>query len=592
MFVETSDDELRFNSEELFSFDSFFSIRFPMKTVLRVPAFLMLLMTLLLLPAPSAIAQNDTDEEDFGPRLPFAVVTVRNIDQSLANIGKMFEVSGREDMTELVEGFLNDKAGNLDGIDRTKPFGVMFFLSDSLPPQPFPIAFIPVDDLDDFVKTASLGPAKPEKIEGKEGSFKFPFGGRRNRGLNMVIRDGYAFVTPNETVLEDELPDPEKLVRGMASRYDVSVSALLMNIPPLLKDFFIATLNGSSQAELQQRDDESAAAHKMRKASGQSVLELMTQILRDGEQLTFGLEAKPDEKIAALELMIDAKPESEFSKFMKNIGGRKSIFEPLDSDQSPFSVSVSWKMDRREKEMVVGLVDGFELAMTEQLPESTATSIKRMADSLRATAEQEHINGIFQFTPIDRNEFALIGALKLVGSQTFGTALQEILTAVGDLDGIDSVELGVHQHQNVTFHRLVGEKASKEDMRIYGGHPSVYLGSGNGIFWFGLGGDAVLSELDFAIDLMLETPPGTLKGSTAPLQIVFRMLPWLDLPERENGNPDGRELAQDAMDSGKDAVRIDVRPTENGGRIRMQFEEGFVRLLGLILARQYDESQL
>ncbi len=563
-----------------------------MKIALRFFAFLTLLATLLLLPASSAFSQNDLDEEDFGPRLPFAVVTVRNIDQSLSNIGKMFEVSGREDMMEMIEGFLNDKAGNLDGIDRTKPFGVMFFLSDSLPPQPFPMAYIPVGDINAFVKTASLGPAKPEKIEGKEDSYKFPFGGRRNSGLNMVIRDGYAFVTPNETVLEDELPDPEKLVGGMASRYDVSASALLMNIPPLLKDFFIATLQGSSQAELQQRDDESEAAHKMRKASGQSVLELMTQVLRDGEQLTIGLEANPEEKIAALELMIDAKPESEFSKFMKNIGGRKSVFEPLDSDLNPLSVSLSWKMDRREKEMVIGMVDGLEIALTEQLPETTATSISRMADSLRATAEQEHVNGIFQFAPIDRNEFALIGALKLVGSQTFGTALQELLTAVGDLDGIDSVELGVHQHQNVIFHRLVGKDASKEDMRIYGGHPSVYLGSGNGIFWFGLGGDAVLSELDFAIDLMLETPPGTLKGSSAPLQIVFRMLPWLDLPEKENGNADGRELAQDAMDSGKDAVRIDIRSTETGGRVRVQFEEGFVRLLGLLLARQYDESQL
>ncbi len=571
---------------------SSFSHRFAMKTVFRFSAFLMLLATLLLLPASLAFAQNDLEEEDFGPRLPFAVVTVRNIDQSLSNIGKMFEVSGREDMMEMIEGFLNDKAGNLDGIDRTKPFGVMFFLSDSLPPQPFPMAYIPVGDIDAFVKTASLGPAKPEKIEGKEGSYKFPFGGRRNRGLNMVIRDGYAFVTPNETILEDELPDPEKLVGGMASRYDVSVSALLMNIPPLLKDFFVATLQASSQAELQQRDEESEAAHKMRKASGQSVLELMSQVLRDGEQLTFGLEAKPEEKTAALELMIDAKPESEFSKFMKNIGGRKSVFEPLESDHNPLAVSVSWKMDRREKEMVIGMLDGLEIALTEQLPETTATAISRIADSLRATAEQEHVNGIFQFAPIDRNEFALIGALKLVGSQTFGTALHELLTAVGDLDGIDSVELGVHQHQNVIFHRLVGKDASEEDMRIYGGHPSVYLGSGNGIFWFGLGGDAVLSELDFAIDLMLETPPGTLKGSTAPLQVVFRMLPWLDLPERENGNPDGRELAQEAMDSGNDAVRIDIRPTETGGRVRVQFEEGFVRLLGLILARQYDESQL
>lgn len=561
-------------------------MKLPRKANLFGSTCLLALMFLTL-----SVAQGqDTTEEEFGPRLPFAVVTVRNLDESLSNIGRMFDVSGRSDMMDMINSVLEDKAGNLAGIDRKKPFGVMFFLSDALPPRPVPVTFVPVSDVDDFIRTASLGPAKPEKVEGKTNVYKFPFG-RRNRGINMVVENGYAFSSGQEEMLED-LPDPESIVRGMASRYDVSVSAMLMNVPPLMKDFFIATLNGSAQAELQQRDNESDAAHKIRKANGQSVLELMTQVLRDGEQMTLGLQAQPDENMAALELMVDAKAESQFSEFMKNIGGRKSVFEPLHSDTNPLTMTVSWKMDRREKEAMLGLIDGLELGISEQLPETIAPSAKRMADSLRATAEQEHVNGVFQFVPIDRKEFALIGAVKLVGSQTFGTALREVLTAVGDLEEIDSIDLDVHQHQGVTFHRLVADKVRDEDLRIYGGHPSLFLGTGNGIFWFGVGGDKLLSELDFAIDLMLETPPGALTGSTAPFQAVFRLLPWLSLPPADGEDLDVRDLAVDAMEKGKDAVRIDVRPTETGGRIRMQFDEGFVRLLGMTLAQLYDRTQL
>ncbi len=555
----------------------------------KISLFAIIVASLLAIHPANVFGQDDL-EEDFGPRLPFAAVAVKNIDQSLTNIAAMFDATGRSDMTDMINEFLTDKAGNLEGVNRTKPFGFMFFLSDSLPPQPVRVAFIPVDDMDAFIRTASLGPAKPEKVEGKENVYKFPFG-RRNRGINMVVENGYAFAASDESMLED-LPDPEQVVRSMVARYDVSASAMLGNIQPLMKDFFIATLQSSSQAELQQRDDESEAAHQMRKASGQSVLELMTQILRDGEQITIGLEAKPEEKMAAIELLVDATPESEFSEFMKNIGGRKSIFEPLQSDSNPLTLTISWKMDRREKEAMIGLIKGFELALGEQLPETFVASIGRIADSLRATAEQEHINGVFQFIPIERNEFALIGGLKLVGSQTFGAALRDLLSGVGELDGIESVELDVHEHQNVMFHRLVATNAREEDLRIYGGHPSVYLGSGNGIFWFGIGGDKLLSELDFAIDLLLETPPGTLEGSTAPLQVVFRLLPWMNLPARENANQNGRELALEAIEKGQDAVRIDIRPTETGGRIRMQFEEGFVRLLGLTLAQLYDRSQL
>lgn len=547
------------------------------------------LLLLLVFSQTVAFAQSE-DEEELGPRLPFAAMAFRNVDQSLTNVAAMFDATGRSDMTDMIETFLTDKAGNLDGIDRTRPFGFLFFLNDQLPPQPARVTFVPVSDIDAFIRTASLGPAKPEKVEGKENVYRFPFG-RRNRGINMVIENGYAFAASDESMLED-LPDPETIVRGMVSRYDVSVAALIRNIPPLMKDFFIASLQGSAQAELQQRDDESDAAHKMRKAGGQSTLELMTQVLRDGEQITLGLEAIPDEKMAALELLIDATPESEFSEFVKNIGGRKSIFEPLHSDTNPLTMSISWKMDRREKEMMTGMIDGLELALKEQLPEQIATPTGRMADSLRATVEQEHFNAVFQFVPIEKTEFALLGGMKLVGSETFGTALREIMGALNEVEGIDSVELDVHQHQNVNFHRLIAEDARDEDLRIYGGHPSVYLGSGNGIFWFGVGGDRITNELDFAIDLMLETPPGSLTGSSAPFQAVFRLLPWMSLPPPENDDVNGRELTMEAMEPGNDAVRIEVRPTETGGRVRMQFEEGFVRLLGLVLAQLYDRTQL
>ncbi|MEW4487887.1 hypothetical protein AB1L42_07370 [Thalassoglobus sp. JC818] len=532
---------------------------------------------------------TETEEEDYGPRLPFAMVTIRSLDQSLVNIGEMFEASGRPDMTEMIEEFLTDRAGNLDGIDRTRPVGVMFFLDDSLPPRPTPVAYIPIDDLDAFVKTAALGPLKPERVEGEEGRFKLG-GGRR--ALNMVIQDDYAFATPNEYLLEDEMPHPLDHVSGFASRYDASVSLQLRNISPIIRNVFLATFQTSAQAELQQRDDETAAAHKIRKANGQSGLEFLTQLLRDGEQVTLGLQANPEEQTAALELLFDATPDSEFAKFMTNIGGRKSSFEGLYSELHPLTLSVSWMLDRREREAMSGLVDAMDIGFKENLPETVHPSVERLAQSLRATIEQEHLNGILQFVPLEDRKFVLLGALKLVGSNSFGEALREVLSEVESNDAIDTIELDAHEHQSVVLHRLQGSNSSGEDRRIYGGDPSVYLGTGNGVLWFGLGGDEVTYELDFAIDQFLASSAATIGGSTAPFQLVFRMLPWLDLPPQENADPLQRELTDEAMSDGGDAVRIEIRPTENGARARMQFENGFVRLLGLFLATKYDESQL
>ena len=549
----------------------------------------LLYILLMALAAAPVWAQSTTEEEEIGPRLPIGMFTVRSLDQSLTNIGTVFEAAGRDDMTDMINTFLQDRAGNLEGIDRTRPFGVMFFLDDSLPPQPTPVAYIPVEDLKAFERTAALGPLKPEKVEGSEDRYKLG-GGRR--GMSMLIEHDYAFATPNEYILDNGMPDPLDFVSGFAARYDASLSVQLRNVSPLIRDVFIATLQSSAQAELQQKDEESAAAHKIRKANGQSMLELITQILRDGEQVTLGLEAHPEEQMAALELSVDAKPASEFAKFMQNLGGAKSSFEGLHSELHPLTLSVSWMMDRREKEMANGMIEGAEIGLTERLPEEVTSSIKRLGDSLRATVEQGHVNGILQFVPLEDRKFVLIGGLKLVGSNAFGTALRDVFSVLNELEGIDSVDLDAHEHQNVVLHRLMGSDTDREQQRIYGGDPSVYLGSGNGVFWFGLGGDAVVDELDFAIDQYLASSATSGSSTTAPFQLVFRMLPWMDLPERENADPLQRELASEAMSDGGDAVRVEVRPNENGLRVRMQFEKGFVRLLGLVISTQFDASQL
>jgi hypothetical protein len=37
---------------------------------------------------------------------------------------------------------------------------------------------------------------------------------------------------------------------------------------------------------------------------------------------------------------------------------------------------------------------------------------------------------------------------------------------------------------------------------------------------------------------------------------------------------------------------VETRTLENGVRTRIEADEGFVKMLGLLLARSYDESQL
>jgi hypothetical protein len=47
------------------------------------------------------------------------------------------------------------------------------------------------------------------------------------------------------------------------------------------------------------------------------------------------------------------------------------------------------------------------------------------------------------------------------------------------------------------------------------------------------------------------------------------------------------KIARDTLAEGDDRIEIDVRPTDTGGRVRVRLEEGFVKILGRLLATRF-----
>jgi hypothetical protein len=537
----------------------------------------------------NAAALPAQEEREFEPPKPILIINVASAERALNELSTVFEMAGRPDINDVIAGFVGGPAGDLKGLDRTLPIGMMFFLDDSLPPRPAPVGYIPVDNLQDLIKTMELGPVTARKLD--EG--RYELSPRRGNPIHVSMQHGYAFIASGSGALVDrDLPDPRKVTGVLSSRFDLSISFQIRNFPPVIRDVFIAYFRTSGERELQQRDDESETAYRIRRANGMSMLKLTEQVLRDGEQITLGVEAAADGRQASIELLLDAKPESEFAEFLKNIAGQTTYFEPLFSERHPLSASVSWGTDSREQEALTGWIDALQAGLTRRLDEASEPAITRLTDSLRATIEQGHIDAFMHFIPQAGRKFVFLGGLKLAGAETFAEALRQVLADLDELERLESIELNVHEHQGVSVHRLTRREVPDEEHRIYGGKPDLYFGVGQGVLWFGAGREGVLDEMERAIDNLLAATPATRTGSAAPFQLIFRMLPWMELPPREGADPLRRELAEEALEGGDDAVRIEIRPTDTGGRIRFQFDDSFVRMLGLALAQAYDRTQL
>ena len=504
---------------------------------------------------PAAPAAKPIPE---GPQLPVIVLNIASLDRVLTDVDYMFKAAERPDMMELVTNFITNQVGDLKGMNREKPFGVMLFLATGLPPRPTPVLYVPVDGIEDLMKVVETGPVKPRPVDGKEGHYELK--GRR-RGFYCVLKRGYAYLTneDNKELLEAELPEPAAYAEPMAAKYDLGISLQIKNVPLTIRTVMLAFLRQSTEGQLQQRDGESDAGYKMRRAQGINNLELIEQILTQCDQIQIGVDSSQERRNVEVELLLDATPDSEMAKMTKDLAGRKSFFAPLFDDGKPLTVSASWKMDKRERKAAVAMVDALRVSLTKDLPAEKVPNVAPLFDSMKATAENGEMDFCVQFQPVSDRKFVFVGGLRVIGGESLGRGLEQLLTAVQGREELDKVELNADTHQSITFHRLVAKNVPQREQKAYGGVPSVYLGASSQTLWFALGGDEAMPRLKSAIDAVQEGQATEPTGGTAfPFQMILHTAPWLNLPSIDEADESRQDFAKQALQENSDSVRVSV----------------------------------
>lgn len=565
------------------------------RTLWRIASFL---FAVLAVAVSSAGVEEDLKTEEPPPPVPFAVINAAGIDRLLADAQYVFEAAERPELMDWLNEGLS-VIGDLEGVDRNKPFGAMLFLDAGFPPIPFPVMYIPVENERKFLDTMALRGPQWRKSGASENLYEMidpPH-------MKLRFSDGYAFlVRRGEWILDEELPDPLAYNEPLTSRYDVAASLRVGAIPVGIRTVFLGFLRSSTEAELQQRDNEADAAYRIRRANGISMLEAIEQLLNEGDEVRVGWDASRDQRTGVLELVFNAVPESDYAKHLKSLSGNSSMFHVLADELQPLTFIGSWKLDKREikayQEYLLAARETIELRLTEQ--GQPLTAVGGMYEALSATVEDGLVDVCLQFVAPEPKAFVIRGAVRLKGARTFGTSLAALLTQIQNNPDVGRIDVNFASHQGVMLHRI-GDRDEGEDVeeqRMFGGDPDLYVGADTQALWFAIGADNALTELKQGIDLARAAaghPPATAAGA-APIQFISRMNAWLKLPPRDAGDDEGprvfRMLSEEAFGREDDALRIDVRPTETGVRVRFQLDEGYLRLLGLAIGRRYDHSQL
>ena len=415
----------------------------------------------------------------------------------------------------------------------------------------------------------------------------------------MIIRDGYAFVSPNEGFLDLVMPDPEKISRRLSSKYDVAASYNLTSIPRTTLNIFVTFLKNAAETELQQRDDEPAGAYKIRRANGVSMLELLEQLLTQTDEFTIGINKSKQEKSAVLEFSVQATPGSKFAKYLKALGGKRSYFHSLIKEDTPFTVALSWALDAREKKAALESLEGFETEAAARIGKEGEKDgpIQKLVEILKETADAGHVDFLAQMVGNPKDKFVFLGGFKWVGGNGFAPAMEQILDRLSDHEALNSVKLNVDSHAGMQIHRIEGKQVRDEDKRLYGDAPALFIGSTPKAVWFAIGTDEAVPALKKAMDTVADGQSTGRATKAAPLTIVVNAGRWLGMEptKRADGTPrvgPFEQFGENAFTPENDDVKIELTPTDDGARLRIEFNEGFLRLIGLGLSGRFDRARL
>lgn len=566
----------------------------------RLTTVFALLATLLVSGVATSSAQDPLDAED-APAHPVVTVCVASVDRIMDHIGYVFgEVERPETMDLIGAGLANFR--DLEGLDRTKPGGLMIFVSEGLIPLPIPVGFLPVKDIGELGQTFGTLGAQLKAVPGEEDRYELiP---RRGPTSFVVIQGDYAFIGQNEESINRTFALPEEFAGPLANRYDICASANLRKTPKAVRDLILMTIKNSAQASMQRRDDEPEAVYNLRRSQAEGNLHFVENVLRDGEELTLGFKVDQTAKNASLELVVKATPGSSFAKELKDGIAKPSYFASAIDESIPLSGSISVMMDKPgrktlldlfnlgEQESNRGLAGLDRDVAVEDIPGQQAT--QDLFDALRETIKEGHLDGFVQFFGEPGEKFVIVGGVKVMNAGAFGSGLSDVLEQASRTDANMDVELGVDSYGDIVFHRLSNRVTPRNEKRMFGEESALYFGTDNQALWFCVGGDAAIPTLRSAIDRVAAgEDTGLRRGELAPFQVIVNLTEWIQINQSDRETP-GRfaALALEAFEAdGSDIIRADARSLKNGFRVRIQVENGFLRLLGLAISRRIEGSQ-
>lgn len=514
---------------------------------------------------------------------PLIVVNFKNIECLLNHAVLAYEEAGHAELAESMNEWLANY-NDLRGLDRKRPAGICIYFSGLVPE---PVYYLPVNKVEELLKTLETCGLKQVRQAGEQ---QYELKGDGESTIILHVREKYAFLGLSPNALDRDFGDPQMFSQRLSANYDVAAAVFLSSISETTRSILTGTIRAQAESGLQRRDHESEAGFRLRKAIGMQRFDLIEKLITQGEQLTVGCSVSDTEKFAAWEVVALAKPGSELAEMFGELKGTQSHFANLLNEKAPWCAGVSFKLNKEGRKVWTEILASWEITLDRVLKikspvsdEVRAAVIRRFLAPLQGTIDKGRLNAMAQILRTKNGKFAFVGGVRIHDAAALAAPVQEMIQQLEQAKV--PVQISSFTHRGIVFHKTPWY-SSNSDPDIFGGTPSLHVGSGAGALWISVGGEESVGELKRLLDRQAEpvTAPPSL-----PLQITVNFAEWMNLLEPENGTTSRLQLREN-VPPGQDLIRADLQGLEHGARFRLRFDQGFIRLFGAGLVAAWEDS--
>lgn len=531
---------------------------------------------------------SPAQETSAGTSKPLLTVSFAGYDVLKGDIATIGKLGGNPGLADGLEGLLTlaTQGKGLAGLDKTKPWGAVLLTSgqEQTPDQFSGYAFVPVTDLKQLMSLKPDRKTGQPLAPGADGVYEIKNSG--GKSVYVMQKGGWALLVQDREMFKQIPADPTAVLGDLTKQYALAVRVAVKNLPPAIRQSWLADVEKGTRAQLKQKIGEDDASYAARVAMTKQSLKQITAAFNDMDELLLGLNFDASRGSLYVDLKVTAQPGTASAGQMANLKNITTDFAGFLVPEA--AVTANWAdlfsdADLAQAKSALATLRAStnkELDNSGDLSKEQVQVAKQLlADALdvaEKTLESKKIDCGLALTLLPGGSTVVAGA-RIADGDKLNKVVKNLVAELSkdEPELAKSVKLDAETHEGVKLHTFSLPVTSEDAVPLLGEKIDIVLGISADRLFVGAGRDA-LKMLKEAITKSKASPAKQI----APLQISVAGGPIAKFSAQVGSNPMAMMLAGLLEKSaGKDHVTITATAVENGANVRLELEEGVLKMI-------------